>query len=68
MSENSAKVREKAKVRERSENLCSRGNLILAAVTYLHFIRTVIHFSYAMFTEKNKINYVCENVETKINV
>ena len=55
MSGNSAKVSErsgkKPKVRERSGNLCSQGNVIVAAhrITCLYFIHTVIRFSYVMF-------------------
>jgi len=38
------------KVRERSGNLCIRGNWLwhLNKITYLYFIRTVIQFSYIM--------------------
>jgi len=58
MSGNSAKVRKKAhslgKIRKRSVNLYSHGNLIaqqLNKITYLYSIRTVIHFSYVRFME-----------------
>ena len=54
-----AKVREKSgkrpKIRGRSGNLCSQGNLIVVSeqncLPVVYFIHTVIHFSYVMFTE-----------------
>ena len=44
---------EKPEVWERSGNLCSHGNFIVAVITYLYFIRTLIHFSYVLFTENS---------------
>jgi len=59
MSGNSAKVREKSKkrpkVKERSENLCSPGNLIVAA-QHLFFIRTVIFLIRDVHREYGLIN------------
>ena len=56
MSSNSAKVREKAQSPGKVGGIFVVGEIWLCQLnkmTYLYFIRTVIHFSYVMFMENS---------------